>query len=149
MTGEMPYCTWWPVMTLKSHGSSVCITGMEVTQAIFLVPLFAFFQKCGSTDCLLNTMFLFNRWHCSIAAVPPVKYECDSKGLSHNLAKSCETRGILSYMMLWPVMSWECKGPRHEQPWYKRSCSRMIWHQHQNGSCVVAQSYQTYAILTP
>ena len=45
-----------------------------------------FFENRQNTDYLLNITFLFDRCHCSWAAVIPVKYECDSNDLTHILS---------------------------------------------------------------
>ena len=49
---------------------------------------FRFFKHCQNTRYLLNITFIFDRCRRSWAAVTPVKYECDSKNLTGNFARS-------------------------------------------------------------
>ena len=50
--------------------------------------IFSAFQNYRNIGYLLNIKFIFDRCHCSLAAVTPVKYECDWKDLTGIFAKA-------------------------------------------------------------
>ena len=52
-------------------------TRVEVTKPISSILLFPDFSQVSNTGCLLNTMFIFNRSHYSLAALTSVKYDSD------------------------------------------------------------------------
>ena len=55
----------------------------------FTIPwFFSTFQNYRNIHYLMNITFIFDRCHCSWAAVTPVKYECDSKDLTGIFAKA-------------------------------------------------------------
>ena len=70
--------------------SPLNITGVGVTKAISSIPLFSQLYRYypPNTVYQLNITFIFDRNHSSLAAVTPVKYECDSKRPRDNYTKS-------------------------------------------------------------
>ena len=66
------------------------------------------FWNIKTTHYLLNIIFIFDRSHCSFAAVPPIKYECDSKVITGNFLKSkiSVTEKLTSGSLSTPTSVW-------------------------------------------
>ena len=72
------------------NGLIISIPGVEFTKSFpsFITFFFQFFRFYQNNGYLLNITFIFDRCHRRLAAVTPVKCECDLKNLTSTFAKS-------------------------------------------------------------